>query len=149
MKRKKHHVSKKSERLRPCPKVVFRGFSFLSFQYGHVLHDLLPVLVWMAASFPQVKLAVELDDKKKIKAFLRWFDPDLKRTEMGFGGDRDGSAGMKAWCLDAFELIVAQERLCGIDRGSERRRFQQENEKHGPRMDLPTMPKLCLWDPFG
>ncbi|CAK9094740.1 Carbonic anhydrase [Durusdinium trenchii] len=59
--------------------VVFRGFSFLSFQYGHVLHDLLPVLVWMAASFPQGKLAVELDDKKKIKAFLRWFDPDLKR----------------------------------------------------------------------
>ena len=57
--------------------IFFRGFSFSSFQYGHVLHDLLPIVLWMTTSFPDAKLAVELDEQKVIMSILQWFDPNL------------------------------------------------------------------------
>ncbi|CAE7029852.1 CA14 [Symbiodinium sp. CCMP2592] len=59
--------------------VFFRGFAFGSFQYGHVLHDLLPVLVWMSASYPSAQVVLELDKQGKIEPFLAWFDPSLHR----------------------------------------------------------------------
>ena len=57
----------------------FRGFAFGNFQYGHVLHDLLPVLVWMSASYPEAQIVLELDKEGKIEPLLAWFDPDLHR----------------------------------------------------------------------
>ena len=60
--------------------VVFsKGFAFGSFQYGHVLHDLLPVLVWMSASYREAQVVLELDKQGKIDPFLACFDPDLHR----------------------------------------------------------------------
>ena len=63
----------------PHEVVFFRGFAFGSFQYGHVLHDLLPVLVWMSTSYPEAQVVLELDKQGKIDPFLAWFDPDLHR----------------------------------------------------------------------
>ena len=57
--------------------VFFRGFFFKKFQYGHVLHDLLPVLVWMSTSHPEARIVLELDTQKNIQKFLAWFDPEL------------------------------------------------------------------------
>lgn len=45
----------------------FRGFTFPAFQYGHVLHDLLPELLWMAARFPEAKAVLELDKTQKLR----------------------------------------------------------------------------------
>ncbi|CAK9045068.1 unnamed protein product [Durusdinium trenchii] len=59
------------------PVLLFRGWTFPSFQYGHLLHDLLPMLVWMASRYPKTKLIVVLDEEEKIRRFLQWFNMDL------------------------------------------------------------------------
>ena len=46
-------------------------------RYGHLLHDLLPMLVWMASRYPKTKLIVVLDEEEKIRRFLQWFNMDL------------------------------------------------------------------------
>ena len=81
--------------------VFFRGFFFKAFQYGHVLHDLLPMLIWMSASHPKARVFLELDTHSKIRSFLEWFDPDLyNRTTFVHSG--------YVVCAGALWLVVPQ-----------------------------------------
>ena len=63
----------------PHEVVFFRWFAFRSFQYGHVLHDSLPVLVWMSASYLRHRSYWIWIKQGKIEPFLAWLDPDLHR----------------------------------------------------------------------
>ncbi|CAJ1358579.1 unnamed protein product [Effrenium voratum] len=54
---------------------VFRGNFFRVWEYGHILHDLLPGLVWLSAAQPHAKLIIERTIK--LPEFLEWFDSEL------------------------------------------------------------------------
>ena len=86
----------------PDEVIFFSGFFFKNFQYGHVLHDLLPMLTWMSTSRPKARVFLELDQDSKIQSFIQWLDPDLhKRTTFVRAGD--------VVCAAALWVVVPRE----------------------------------------
>ncbi|CAJ1363005.1 unnamed protein product [Effrenium voratum] len=59
------------------PLFVYRGFSPEAFQFGHILHDVLPMIVWVATRYPGVQIAILRDVKGTLESFLQWLDADL------------------------------------------------------------------------
>jgi len=61
------------------PVVLYRAFAPRYFQYGHVLGDLLPLVVWIYNHFEsnETKIVVEQDTDGRIKSFMEWFDAKL------------------------------------------------------------------------
>ena len=47
------------------------------FQYGHILHDVLPVAMHVLTQQPAAKIAIQLDPDSRVKRFMEWFLPDL------------------------------------------------------------------------
>ncbi|CAE7259633.1 CA14 [Symbiodinium sp. CCMP2592] len=56
---------------------VYRGHFWNNFQYGHVLHDLLPFLVWLGYSYPHTRVVLPLDKEGGVARFLQAIDPFL------------------------------------------------------------------------
>lgn len=69
--RSAHHICK----CQLAKVAVFRGNFFRVWEYGHILHDLLPGLVWLSAAQPHAKLIIERTIK--LPEFLEWFDSEL------------------------------------------------------------------------
>lgn len=59
------------------PMFVYRGFVPQNFQYGHILMDVLPVVVHVLTEKPAAKIAIQLDPDSSVKRFMEWFLPDL------------------------------------------------------------------------
>ncbi|CAE7552747.1 Itch [Symbiodinium microadriaticum] len=58
------------------PVVLYRAWAPRYFQYGHVMSDLLPFVVWIYNNFASndTKIVVEQDTDGRIKSFMEWFD---------------------------------------------------------------------------
>ena len=56
---------------------VYRGFVPQKFQYGHILMDVLPVVMHVLTEKPAAKIAIQLDPDSSVKRFMEWFLPDL------------------------------------------------------------------------
>lgn len=59
------------------PIFVYRGFVPQNFQYGHILMDVLPVVVHVLTEKPAAKIAIQLDPDSSVKRFMEWFLPDF------------------------------------------------------------------------
>eukprot|EP00435_Cladocopium_sp_Y103_P059777 s876_g21.t1 len=59
------------------PVFVYRGFVPQKFQYGHILMDVLPMVVHVLTEKPAAKIAIQLDPDSSVKRFMEWFLPEL------------------------------------------------------------------------
>ncbi|CAE7302591.1 CA14 [Symbiodinium pilosum] len=66
--------------------------------YGHILHDLLPMVIWVSAAHPKARIVLELDIKRKIKPFLNWFDPELSKKTL-FVNPEEVVCGSALWAV--------------------------------------------------
>ena len=78
---------------------VYRGHFWNNFQYGHVLHDLLPFLAWMGYSYPDTRLVLPLDGEGGVARFLQEMDPLLNSRSVYVQGET-------VVCADALVAFV-------------------------------------------